>query len=156
MNNLNIDDISLAQQKYIEVIYELTETHGHAHTKTIAEKLNVKMPSVTEQLKKLTNKNIVNYKARLNVTLTSEGELLAKELDKRENVLNDLFHSVIGFSKEDSEKIACKVEHIIDEDFRCKLSKFVKFIDLEINKNGYSLSSAFAEYSKQKEKNNVS
>lgn len=106
--------LSLKQQNYIETIYELCEKHEHAHTKAIAEKLNIKMASVTEAMVKLSSKNMVNYSPRHPVTLTEKGKELAEELHFRHEVLARFF-SLIGCKTNEAEETACKVEHSIND-----------------------------------------
>ena len=48
--------ISSSLEDYIEVISEIIEENGHAHTKDIADRLNVKMPSATKALQNLSEK----------------------------------------------------------------------------------------------------
>ena len=45
--------LSASLEDYLEAIAELCSKEGHAHSKEIAEKLSVKMPSVTEALRQL-------------------------------------------------------------------------------------------------------
>ena len=55
------DRVSASQEDYIEAIAELIEEHGHAHTRDIAVKLGVKMPSVTNALWSLSRQNLILY-----------------------------------------------------------------------------------------------
>ena len=66
-------NISLKQQIYLETIYDLSEGEGHAHVKSIAERLSIRMPSVTEVMHKLAEKKLINYDVRKNISLTIEG-----------------------------------------------------------------------------------
>ena len=52
-------ELSLPQQNYIEVIGELTEEHGHAHTSAIAGRLSVSQPSVTEAMSRMIDLGLV-------------------------------------------------------------------------------------------------
>lgn len=110
-----MSSLSLPQQNYIETIYELCLEHDHAHTKAIAEKLNVKMASVTEAMLNLADQGLVNYHARQPVTLTEEGMKFANKLHKRHKILADFF-SAIGCDSALAEKTACRVEHSIDDE----------------------------------------
>ena len=50
--------ISSNLEDYLEAIAELVEINGHAHTKAIAEKLRITMPSVTNALQTLAARQI--------------------------------------------------------------------------------------------------
>ncbi len=146
-------NITINQQKYIETIFELSikDDHKHAHAKEIAETLNIRMASVTEGLQNLSKKGVVNYKVRCPVTLTQEGHRIAKELAKRENALKYLFHNIMGCSKNRADDIACQVEHIIDKQFRDRLTTFIEFIENKVDLKGQSFKDAFIAFNEQKE-----
>jgi DtxR family Mn-dependent transcriptional regulator len=129
--------LTVNQQTYLETIHDLCKEHKHAHTKAIAEKLNIKMASVTEAIRNLSEKGLVNYEVRKTITLTRKGKSLAEELEKRHNILADFFHNILGCAPKRSEEIACRVEHVIDEAFRKRLTEFAYFLKYEIPfKNG--------------------
>ena len=68
--------ISSSLEDYIEVISEIIEENGHAHTKDIADRLNVKMPSATKALQNLSEKKLIIYQSHNPVELTPEGAAL--------------------------------------------------------------------------------
>ncbi len=121
-------ELTLNQQNYIETIYSLCLAHQHAHVKAIAEKLNIKMASVTEAMQGLTAQGLVNYSVRQTITLTPEGEKIAQELQKRHAVLAEFYREILGCPAEKADLIACKVEHVIDPEFRERLSEFMRFL----------------------------
>lgn len=110
-----MSSLSLPQQNYIETIHELCLEHDHAHTKAIADKLDVRMASVTEALLSLASQGLINYHARQPVTLTDAGKKVAGKLHKRHQILADFF-SLIGCSPNLAETTACRVEHSIDDE----------------------------------------
>jgi len=126
--------LTLNQQSYIETVYSLCLTHEHAHVKAIAQKLKIKMASVTEAMQVLTSMGLVNYTVRKTITLTLEGEEIARELHKRHQVLAEFYHEILGCSPENSNDIACKVEHVIDPELRERLSEFIKFLKEDLRK----------------------
>lgn len=131
MENCEVNNLSVIQQEYIEVIYSLCKEHEHAHTKDIAALLNVKMPSVVDALQSLAKMNMINYETRQPVTLTLNGEEIAITLNSRHKTLADFFSNVLGFKKEYSEKIACNLEHVVDEKFKSRISEFNAFMKKE-------------------------
>ena len=60
---INSEKISSSLEDYLEVIAEILEQNKHAHTKDIADKLGIKMPSVTNALQTLSAK-VLYYKYR--------------------------------------------------------------------------------------------
>ena len=116
-----------AVEEYIEVIYTLQKKHGHVHTNEVASKIDVAPPSVTEMLQKLDKKNLVNYVPYHGVTLTSEGEKMAKDLMLKHKTLAE-FLGIIGVDKEDAEIDACQIEHHVSSRTMEQLNKFVGFV----------------------------
>ena len=128
MENYSIDNLSVIQQEYIETIYSLCKDHEHAHTKDIADKLNVRMPSVVDALQNLAKLDMINYETRQPVTLTQNGKEIAAVLNSKHKILADFFSSVLGFEKEYSEKTACSLEHVVDEKFKNRISALNAFL----------------------------
>lgn len=123
-----LNKLSESQQNYIEVIYDLSKEHSHAHVKNIAEEMNISMPSVTEALRILQNLNLINHKPRHPVTLTIKGREIAKTLEKRHKAFSKFFSEILGFDKDYSENVACKIEHVIDDDLWQRLHQFQEYL----------------------------
>ena len=137
------------QQAYLETIDELCRQHGHAHAKAIADKLHISMASVTEAMRSLAAKRLINYQPHKSITLTAPGGEIATELEKRHKALEEFFYQILGCSKSRSRTIACEVEHIIDEQFRQRLSSFISFIQRKQSMTDGSLIDEFKNSYKQ-------
>ena len=126
-----VSELSLHQQKYIETIYELCQEHEHehAHSKSIAERLNIKMPSVTEALRTLSSLGMINYQVRKAITLTVKGGVVARILDCRHKNLAEFFVDILGCDPERANNFACDIEHVIDCDLNSRLGAFTSFIN---------------------------
>jgi len=108
--------LTASLEDYLEAIAELIEVDGHAHTKGIAEKLGVRMPSVTSVLKLLEQKGYIIYTPRYPVVLTAKGKAAANRIINRHNILTSFFSGIFGMPLEKSSEIACRVEHSVDEE----------------------------------------
>ncbi len=115
-------------EDYLEVIAGLIKVKGHAHVKDIAEKLNVKMPSVTGALQQLARQGYVIYSAHQPVQLTDAGKAAAAKVIKKHEILEKFLSDILNLPPDKSTHIACKVEHVIDEDVIDKLSLFSQAI----------------------------
>ena len=123
---LDEKSISLGKQGYIETIHELCGEDGEGvGTKAIADRLGVKMPSVTQSLKRLAEMGLINYSPRKAVTLTGKGESFARELHCRHEILEEFFKK-IGCPPGKASEIACLVEHDIDMDIALKIQGISK------------------------------
>ena len=102
-------------EDYLEAIAELSATENHAHTRDIAAKLQVKMPSVTGALRQLAQMGYIVYQTHYPVTLTEKGKLVAENIASRHQVLKRFFVDILGMLPEKASEAACHLEHLIDE-----------------------------------------
>jgi len=116
--------LSESLEDYLEAIAELIAVEGHAHTKEIAEKLNVKMPSVTGALRQLEKMNYIVYNTHYPVRLTPEGKAVADRVVGRHAVLKRFFAGILGLPPDKASETACRLEHVVDED---TIRRFVLF-----------------------------
>ena len=119
-------DMSPNMEDYLESIYLIHKSGNVVRTKELAKKLNVRLPSVTEAVKKLSKKNMLNYKRYGNIIITKKGEETAKKIYKKHKILYKFFVDVLGIDKNTAEDDACKIEHIISKNTADKLKKFVE------------------------------
>ena len=116
--------LTASLEDYLEAIAGLTATEGHAHTKAIAEKLNVKMPSVTGALRQLEKQGYIIYNAHYPVELTPVGKSVAEEVIRRHEILKSFFCDILGLPPEKASQTACHLEHVVDSD---TIERFVLF-----------------------------
>ncbi len=98
-------------EDYLEAILNIVSRHKVARSMEIAEKLNVRRPTVTVALRTLAEKGLINYAPRSYVTLTDQGERIAQCVDKRHHVLRDFFTGVLMLPEKEAEEAACRMEH---------------------------------------------
>ncbi|HDH86736.1 MAG TPA: metal-dependent transcriptional regulator [Desulfobacteraceae bacterium] len=118
---------SKSVEDYLEAIYNIIQRKGYAKTKDISRELDVRPPSVTEMLKKLDNLGLVKYERYGGVTLTKEGERIAKMVKTRHDTIKE-FLSILLISEKTAEKDACKLEHDLSPETIEQLTKFVRFV----------------------------
>ena len=114
--------ISSSLEDYIEIISEIIEENGHAHTKDIAERLGVKMPSATKALQNLSEKKLIIYQSHTPVKLTPEGAAIGAVIRRRHRSLKKFFIDVIRLDEEHANRVACDIEHVIGEKTTSRLA----------------------------------
>ena len=112
----NGQTLSESEEDYLEAIGELMAVEGHAHTKKIAARLGVTMPSVTVALRRLAKGGFIRYSTNQPVELTDEGMAIARKVMRRHRVLSAFFTGVLGVSEKKAEVAACHLEHAVDDD----------------------------------------
>ena len=114
-------------EDYLESILISSEKKGYAQVTEIAKALGVSKASVTEMVIKLKSYNLVNYEKYSTITLTSEGEKIAKEIKERHEILRQ-FLKLIGVNEEDANRDCCLVEHNLSKETVEKIKSFTKFL----------------------------
>lgn len=125
------DALSASLEDYLEAIAEIIEEHGHAHTRDIAEKLNVKMPSVTNALWSLSRQSYIIYQPNQPVLLTETGQTIAKSVIRRHEALKRFFQNILCVEPGKANSVACKIEHVIDQDIA---DRFIVYMDIMSNR----------------------
>lgn len=121
-----MEKLSRSLEDYIEEIYIQVLKNGVAKVTDIAQSLNVRKASVSSALNQLHVKSLIVYKPYSPITLTDEGEKIAKKILQKHNVLNKFFGEVLGL--ENPSGFACAVEHLISDNNLKKIQDFVKKI----------------------------
>ena len=125
---MNNEKLSFNMEDYLETILLLQKEYPVARAKDIAERLNVKKSSVTNALKLLSEKKLINYDKYSYITLTDKGKKYAEEIFKTHSILKEFLIKVLEVDDDSAEANACRMEHVIDKDIIQKISMFLDFI----------------------------
>lgn len=117
-----------SEENYIKVIYHLSSsTPKGVNTNAIAIVLNTKASSVTNMVKKLSEKNLVSHQKYYGVTLTETGLREAKMIVRKHRLWEVFLVEKLGFSWDEVHDIAEELEHIKSEKLTNKLDAFLGF-----------------------------
>jgi DtxR family Mn-dependent transcriptional regulator len=119
--------ISETEEDYLRVIYELSKEKGYATVSDVAGSLSVKPPSVTDMIKKLSERKYVIYEPYKPIILSEEGERIAKDVFDKHHVLTN-FLTILGIEPDIAEEDACGIEHHLHKETSELLTKFVEFM----------------------------
>lgn len=103
---------SVAVEDYLEKILELIDSKGYARVADIAEGLGIAQPSVSNMMKRLDEKGLLKYEKYRGMTLTQEGETVARRIIKRHGILEEFLH-LVGIDKEIAHADVEGMEHHI-------------------------------------------
>lgn len=104
---------SQSEENYIKTIYHLSESADKGiSTNAIAESLNTKASSVTDMIKKLSDKKIVSYKKYYGVNLTDEGVKIAIHIIRKHRLWEVFLVDKLNFSWDEVHEVAEQLEHI--------------------------------------------
>ncbi len=115
-------------EDYVELISDLQQEIGAAHKSDIAARLGVSHVTVHKTIKRLKSLGLVHAEAHRAVSLTPEGEKLAREARSRHQlVLRFLGH--LGISRIAAEEDAEGLEHHIGPETLKQMTRFCKAME---------------------------
>ncbi|MGL1931272.1 MAG: metal-dependent transcriptional regulator [Desulfotalea sp.] len=124
------EHLSASLEDYIETIYHIIQDKLVARSKEISANMGVSRASVTEALRALSKKGLINYAPYEAITLTEHGKDVAEDVIFRHDSLKTFFMEVLAIDKDVAEEAACKVEHAAPPEVIEKIVSFTKFMKI--------------------------
>lgn len=116
------------EENYLKAIYHLGENGAlNVSTNAIAEVMNTKASSVTDMVKKLSEKAYVNYKKYQGVTLTKEGQKVAISIIRKHRLWEVFLVEKLNFTWDEVHEVAEQLEHIKSDKLIRELDVFLEF-----------------------------
>ena len=137
--------LSASLEDYIEAIYHIIAEKQVARGKDITARLGVSGASVTEALRSLSKKGLINYAPYEVITLTDAGSIVAQDVIRRHNALKKFFIEVLAIDEEIAEQGACKIEHTAPPEIIARMVNFIKFIE-QCPRGGKGLIKGFTDF----------
>ena len=97
------------------------------NTNAIAAMLDTKASSVTDMLKKLSEKDWIHYQKYQGVSLTDKGKLNAKIIVRKHRLWEVFLVDKLGFAWDEVHEVAEELEHIKSEKLINQLDQFLNF-----------------------------
>lgn len=120
--------ISFTEENYLKIIYKLSaETENEISTNAVAELTQTKAASVTDMLRKLSEKQLVSYQKYQGVRLTKSGENLALQVIRKHRLWEVFLVNKLGFNWDEVHEIAEELEHINSDELVQRLDEFLGF-----------------------------
>lgn len=119
--------ISLSVEMYLVTIYRLTGDDSMASTHDIADLLDVSLPSVTGQLKKLTEKGYVEYVWREGARLTDDGRVIALNVLRKNRLIKTFLFDRTNYQLHELFDEACFMEHVVSDRFADALDEMLEY-----------------------------
>lgn len=140
--------LSASLEDYLEAIHHIIQEKHVARSKEIAASLKVSRASVTEALRSLSKKELINYAPYEAITLTAKGKKAAKNVIFRHDALKQFFTEVLAIDPTVAEEGACRVEHSAPPEVIAQMISFIEFLKI-CPRGGNELLQGFADYCKQ-------
>lgn len=119
--------VGAAVQDYLKSIYKLSEHERRCTPSMLAERLGVSAPAVTKMLKRLQELNLVSYTRSEELRLTPAGRKIALETIRHHRLLELYLMEALGYTWDQVDREAEKLEHVISEEFEDRIDQFLGF-----------------------------
>jgi len=122
-----VRELSQMQEEYLELIYKLEEREGVAKTGQIAQELKVALGTVTNTVANLEKKGFLIHRPYAGIKLTEKGRKIALNILRKHRLSERLLADILKISWSAIHDIACKLEHIINEDVTEAIEKSLQY-----------------------------
>lgn len=118
--------LSSTEENYLKAIYNIAEREaGSVTTNNIAQVMQTKAASVTDMIKKLAEKELVDYAKYRGVSLTEKGRGLATQLIRKHRLWETFLVDKLGFDWDEVHELAEELEHIRSDELINRLDAFL-------------------------------
>jgi DtxR family Mn-dependent transcriptional regulator len=118
---------SISEENYIKSIYHLQVLHQRVNTMMLAEMVKTKAASVTEMLKKLHKKKLIDYEPYKSFILTDTGNKIALNIIRKHRLWEFFLVNKLGFNWDQVHDIAEELEHINSSELISRLDEYLQF-----------------------------
>ena len=121
-------NLSTTEENYLKAIFSLSKkSDGVVSTNHIADKLSTKASSVTDMIKKLADKMLVNYKKYQGVSLTQKGRKTAISIVRNHRLWEVFLVEKLHFKWDEVHDLAEELEHIKSDELTERLDAFLNY-----------------------------
>ena len=118
---------SVSEENYIKSIYHLQQQTATVTTNSLANELRTKPASVTDMLKKLQTKQLVEYEKYRGFKLNANGNKIAINIVRRHRLWEFFLVNKLGFEWDKVHEIAEELEHVSSSELIKRLDIFLNF-----------------------------
>ena len=116
------------EENYLKAIYHLsTGNQNSVLTSAIAGSLSTSAASVTDMIKKLSEKNMVEYERYHGVKITRKGEKVALSIIRRHRLWEVFLMDTLKFKWDEVHDLAEELEHVSSDELTKRLDAFLGF-----------------------------
>ncbi|CAM4064503.1 metal-dependent transcriptional regulator [Gillisia hiemivivida] len=119
---------SLSEENYLKAIFHLERSYPTGvSTNALAEEMSTKASSVTDMIKRLSEKKLVAYKKYQGVKLSKFGRETAVEVIRKHRLWEVFLVDKLGFAWDEVHEVAEQLEHIKSDKLIKELDRFLDF-----------------------------
>jgi DtxR family Mn-dependent transcriptional regulator len=116
---------SLTEENYLKALFHLSNDKGEVNVNELSKSLNIKMPTVTSMMKKLSEKKLVYYESYKPLRLTERGKKEAGLIIRKHRLTEMFLVNIMGFGWEQVHDVAEQIEHLQSAPFFDKMDEML-------------------------------
>jgi DtxR family Mn-dependent transcriptional regulator len=122
------ENFTLSEENYLKAIYHLsTEEEEAVSTNALAERLQTTAASVSDMLKKLAKKELIEYKKYQGVNISEKGKRVALQIIRKHRLWEVFLVEKLSFNWDEVHEIAEQLEHIDSPILVKRLDEFLGY-----------------------------
>ena len=118
---------STSEENYLKTIFHLQTREDNVTTNELAERLQAKPASITDMMKKLKTRKLVNYQPYHGFRLTAEGKKVALSIIRRHRLWEYFLAEKLKFGWDEVHEVAEQLEHVSSKKLIDKLDEFLGY-----------------------------
>lgn len=120
--------LTQSEENYLKAIYSLSEDQKESiSTNLLAEKMSTKPSSVTDMVKKLSDKDLISYQKYQGCELTAIGKKTALQIIRKHRLWEVFLVNKLNFGWDEVHEIAEQLEHIQSTKLTDHLEEYLGF-----------------------------
>jgi len=120
--------LTQSEENYLKAIYSLSEDQKESiSTNLLAEKMSTKPSSVTDMVKKLSDKELISYLKYQGCELTASGKKTALQIIRKHRLWEVFLVNKLNFGWDEVHEIAEQLEHIQSTKLTDHLEEYLGF-----------------------------
>lgn len=120
--------ISFTEENYLKAVYHLSQGGERTvMTNELAEAMHTKAASVTDMVKKLSAKSLIQYEKYYGVQITHSGKQQALQIIRNHRLWEKFLVDKLGFTWDEVHAVAEQLEHIQSPQLINRLDEFLGF-----------------------------
>ncbi len=121
--------LTYTEENYLKAIYSIQHTNnvGEVSVNEIAERMQTRPATVTDMLRKLSDKELIHYEKYKKIQLSSSGSLVALQILRKHRLWESFLHSQLHFSWDEVHEVAEQLEHIQSQKLIDRLDEFLGY-----------------------------
>ncbi|MCH2234460.1 MAG: metal-dependent transcriptional regulator [Crocinitomicaceae bacterium] len=120
--------LSHSEENYLKHIYHIAgKERNKVATNSLAERLETKASSITDMLKKLKEKELIEYEKYKGCGLTDLGENIAIQIIRKHRIWETFLVNELNFKWDEVHDIAEQLEHIQSQELIDRIDAFLGF-----------------------------